>query len=137
MPRVVHFEVCADNENMERAAKFYTKIFGWEVDKWEGNNGSVYWPVNTGDEPEQGINGGLVQRHDPAHVTRIVLGMFLRWTSSRPKSPLRAGRSLSPSSLSQGLAMPPTLPTRKATRSESLRTTTQRLSRRPWMCRPN
>ena len=73
MPRVVHFEVCANNDNMERAAKFCTSIFGWKVDKWEGNNGSVYWPVNKGDEPEQGINGGLVQRHDPAHVTRIVL----------------------------------------------------------------
>ncbi len=71
MPRVVHFEVCADD--MDRAAKFYTDVFGWNVEKWEGENSFVYWLVNTGEEPEQGINGGMVQRHDPAHVTRIVL----------------------------------------------------------------
>ena len=71
MPRVVHFEVCADD--MERAGQFYASVFGWKVDKWEGGNEFVYWLVNTGDEPEQGINGGLVQRHEPADVTRIIL----------------------------------------------------------------
>ena len=71
MPRVVHFEVCADD--MERAERFYSEVFGWTVNKWEGEGEFSYWLVNTGKEGEQGIDGGLVQRHDPAHVTRIVL----------------------------------------------------------------
>ena len=71
MPRVVHFEVCADD--MERAEKFYSEVFGWTVKKWEGEEGFSYWLVNTGKEGESGIDGGIVQRHDPSHVTRIVL----------------------------------------------------------------
>ena len=34
MPRVVHFEIRADNP--ERAVKFYSEIFGWEIQKWDG-----------------------------------------------------------------------------------------------------
>ncbi|HEV2494165.1 MAG TPA: VOC family protein [Terriglobia bacterium] len=34
MPRVIHFEINADQP--ERAAKFYTAVFGWEIKKWEG-----------------------------------------------------------------------------------------------------
>ena len=71
MPRVVHFEVHADD--LERAAKFYTDIFGWKVNKWEGENGFVYWLVTTGEDSTPGINGGMVQRQDPASVTTTVL----------------------------------------------------------------
>ncbi len=34
MPRVVHFEINADDP--ERAAKFYQNVFGWKIKKWEG-----------------------------------------------------------------------------------------------------
>ena len=71
MPRVVHFEVYADD--MDRAAKFYGEVFGWTVNKWEGEGGFAYWLVNTGEEPEQGINGGMVQRSSPETVTTIML----------------------------------------------------------------
>ncbi len=31
MPRVVHFEIAVDNP--QRAIDFYTKVFGWKVEK--------------------------------------------------------------------------------------------------------
>ena len=34
MPRVVHFEISADDP--ERAVKFYQKVFSWEIKKWDG-----------------------------------------------------------------------------------------------------
>ena len=71
MPRVVHFEVYADD--LDRASQFYGDVFGWSVNKWEGEGGFVYWLVNTGEEPAQGINGGLLQRPDPAAVTTVIL----------------------------------------------------------------
>ena len=58
MPRVVHFEVHADNP--ERAVKFYSGVFGWELVKWEGPQD--YWLITTGPDSEPGINGGLMQR---------------------------------------------------------------------------
>jgi predicted enzyme related to lactoylglutathione lyase len=62
--RVAHFEIHA--ENPERAVEFYTKVFGWEITKWEGGQ-MEYWMVMTGkrDEPG-GINGGLMRRRGPA-----------------------------------------------------------------------
>jgi len=65
MPRIVHFEVHADDP--ARAAKFYTDVFGWEIKKWDGP--VDYWMVMTGDKTSeqkgregQGIDGGLMQR---------------------------------------------------------------------------
>jgi uncharacterized protein len=58
MPRVVHFEIHA--ENPERAIKFYTKLFGWEFSKWAGP--MDYWLIKTGPDSQKGINGGLVRR---------------------------------------------------------------------------
>lgn len=31
MPRVVHFDITADDP--ERASKFYTDVFGWRIEK--------------------------------------------------------------------------------------------------------
>ncbi|HEX2787098.1 MAG TPA: VOC family protein [Ignavibacteria bacterium] len=36
MGRVVHFEIHVDDVN--RASKFYSDIFGWEFNKWEGGD---------------------------------------------------------------------------------------------------
>ena len=56
--RFVHFEIVA--ENPEKAAEFYTKVFGWKISKWEG--GAVeYWLVMTGEKGEPGIDGGIVR----------------------------------------------------------------------------
>jgi predicted enzyme related to lactoylglutathione lyase len=60
MPRVIHFEIAADQP--DRAAKFYSRIFGWKIERWEGPVN--YWLVATG-EGGTGINGGLRERTDP------------------------------------------------------------------------
>lgn len=60
--RVIHFEIQADEP--ERAVKFYTDVFGWEIKKWDGSLVMNYWIVMTGDKDskEAGINGGLHKR---------------------------------------------------------------------------
>jgi predicted enzyme related to lactoylglutathione lyase len=59
--RVAHFEIQADDP--ERAARFYTDVFGWEIKKWEGGQ-MEYWLIMTAekDSKELGINGGLLRR---------------------------------------------------------------------------
>ena len=68
MPRVIHFEIPADDP--ERAGKFYTDVFGWQIAKWGG--AQPYWLVTTGkDEP--GINGGILKRpHSGAGTVNTV-----------------------------------------------------------------
>jgi predicted enzyme related to lactoylglutathione lyase len=61
MPRVVHFEISADDP--QRAADFYARVFGWKVHKWDGPQD--YWLVQTGEASEPGINGGLFKRKGP------------------------------------------------------------------------
>ncbi|HYG10225.1 MAG TPA: VOC family protein [Pyrinomonadaceae bacterium] len=60
MPRVIHFELSADDP--ERAVKFYDEVFGWKTQKWDGPQS--YWLLETGDEGQPGINGGLMKRAD-------------------------------------------------------------------------
>ncbi len=61
MPRPIHFEIHADEP--ERAIGFYSKLFGWHFTKWDGP--MEYWMVVTGNDPEPGINGGLMKRMGP------------------------------------------------------------------------
>jgi predicted enzyme related to lactoylglutathione lyase len=58
MPRVVHFEIPADDP--DKVAKFYTDVFGWQIQKVEGP--MEYWLVYTGEEGSPGINGGIYRR---------------------------------------------------------------------------
>jgi uncharacterized protein len=58
MPRVVHFEIHADD--LQRARDFYTKVLDWKITKWDGP--VDYWMIVTGKEGEPGINGGLIKR---------------------------------------------------------------------------
>jgi len=58
MPRVVHFEIHADNP--DRAIKFYRDVFEWEFTRWDGPQS--YWLIKTGPDSQPGINGGLIQR---------------------------------------------------------------------------
>ena len=62
MGRVVHFEIHAADP--ERAVKFYTDVFGWEIQKWDGPQD--YWLVMTG-EDEPGIDGAILKRPDGAN----------------------------------------------------------------------
>jgi uncharacterized protein len=59
MPRVVHFEIHA--ENPERAVRFYSALFSWEFTKWAGPQD--YWLIKTGPDGQPGINGGMIKRH--------------------------------------------------------------------------
>lgn len=61
MPRVIHFEIHAEDTN--RASKFYESTFGWNFIKWDGPE--EYYLINTGPDSEPGINGGLMKRRDP------------------------------------------------------------------------
>ena len=61
MNRPTHFELHADNP--ERAIAFYTAVFGWHFQKWDGP--VPYWLITTGTEAP-GINGGMVPRRGAA-----------------------------------------------------------------------
>jgi predicted enzyme related to lactoylglutathione lyase len=61
MPRPTHFEIPSDNP--QKAADFYTKVFGWKITKWDGP--TEYWLVSTGDALEPGIDGGLLKKQHP------------------------------------------------------------------------
>lgn len=69
MPRVVHFEVMADE--VDRAIKFYTDVFGWKFNKWDGP--MEYWLVTTGEEDKPGIDGGFMKRPAPGAVGSNVI----------------------------------------------------------------
>lgn len=58
MPRVIHFEIHADDP--ERAVKFYKKAFSWKIKKWKGP--VDYWLVKTGEDDKPGINGAIMHR---------------------------------------------------------------------------
>ena len=58
MPTVVHFEIPADD--IGRAKKFYSELFGWEVNKIPKME---YWLITTsGEKP---VGGGMMKRQHP------------------------------------------------------------------------
>lgn len=71
---IVHFEIPADQP--ERAVKFYSELFGWDIKKYEGSaaNGMDYWMVQTvptdaeGRPSRPGVNGGLMPRMFPGQA---------------------------------------------------------------------
>jgi uncharacterized protein len=69
MSRVVRFEINVDQP--ERAAQFYSEVFGWKILKWEGP--MDYWLIHTGDGP--GIDGGLARRENPSDTTINTIGV--------------------------------------------------------------
>jgi predicted enzyme related to lactoylglutathione lyase len=71
MPRVIHFEISADDP--ERAAAFYREVFGWQIEKWVGP--LDYWLITTGPPDEPGIDGGLAKRASPQEQTRNTIGV--------------------------------------------------------------
>src|SRR5437763_16933264 len=65
MPRVIHFEISADDP--ARAGQFYSDVFGWNVQKWDGP--VDYWLVTTGDKSQPGIDGAIMPRAEGAAPT--------------------------------------------------------------------
>ncbi|HEY3364824.1 MAG TPA: VOC family protein [Symbiobacteriaceae bacterium] len=68
MPRVTHFEFAADQP--ERAVKFYTEVFGWKVNKWEGPQD--YWLLTTGEQGTPGIDGAIMRPMGPQRVVNTI-----------------------------------------------------------------
>jgi predicted enzyme related to lactoylglutathione lyase len=64
MPTIVHFEIPTDD--LERAKRFYTELFGWKIEKYPGP--MEYWMITTTDEEgKKALEGGMMQRQDPQH----------------------------------------------------------------------
>jgi uncharacterized protein len=61
MPRVIHFEIHADQP--DRAIAFYSSVFGWQFDRFKGD--MPYWLVTTGAPGTPGIDGGMIERRGP------------------------------------------------------------------------
>jgi uncharacterized protein len=68
MGRVVHFEIHAADP--DRAERFYRRVFGWEISRWEGAP-LDYRLITTGKEGEPGINGAVVQRRGALDGTAV------------------------------------------------------------------
>src|SRR5919106_3434528 len=58
MPKISYIYFSADDPN--RAINFYSKVFGWQINKWEGP--MEYWQIKTGENNEAGIDGGMSRR---------------------------------------------------------------------------
>lgn len=66
MPKITHFEISCDD--IQRASKFYTKVFGWQIDQGEGDEDD-YLMINPEDDDDYGITGGLTVRSYPSDST--------------------------------------------------------------------
>jgi predicted enzyme related to lactoylglutathione lyase len=72
MSRPVHFEIHATDPLA--LMDFYTKLFGWSFNKWEGGE---YWTISTGPDERRGINGGMVPRRGPAPEGNAAVNGFV------------------------------------------------------------
>ncbi len=61
MPRVIHFELPADDP--DRAVAFYSGVFNWKIEKWAGPED--YWLITTGSATQPGIDGAITRRQEP------------------------------------------------------------------------
>ena len=78
MGRVIHFEIPVDNP--DQAVEFYTQVFEWKIETWEGPQ--EYWLATTGPREEPGIDGALTRRSDLASATvntNTVNRRFIVW----------------------------------------------------------
>jgi uncharacterized protein len=69
MPNVIHFEVAVDK--MERAARFYKKVFNWKIESED--EADSYRSIETDTDDDPGITGGMIQRTDPADSTVVTI----------------------------------------------------------------
>ena len=71
MTRIMHFEIPADDP--ARASEFYSKVFGWKFEKWDGP--MEYWMITTGKEGEPGINGGMMKKGEKLDRVRNTINV--------------------------------------------------------------
>jgi uncharacterized protein len=68
---LVWFEIPADN--VGRARKFYSKLFGWKITKFPGAGARDYWHIDTGGA-DASPDGGMMERQSLGHgVTNYIL----------------------------------------------------------------
>jgi predicted enzyme related to lactoylglutathione lyase len=72
MSRAVHFEIHAANP--PALIDFYTSLFGWTFNKWEGGD---YWMIHTGPDEQPGINGGLMPRRGELPAPLAAVNAFV------------------------------------------------------------
>jgi len=66
---IVHFEIPAND--VEKLRKFYSKLFGWKIEKMPGP--MDYWTIETvpidkkGMPIRPGVNGGMMKKQHPEH----------------------------------------------------------------------
>ncbi len=76
MFNVVHFEIPADD--VERAQKFYSGLFGWKIEKLTGPSPVEYWLITAGtpgkEEPAV-LGGGMMKREDPEQKITIYINV--------------------------------------------------------------
>lgn len=68
MPTIVHFEIPSDN--IERSRKFYNELFGWNIEKWPGNENmpsemEYLMITTTDDKGNKAVGGGMMSRQNP------------------------------------------------------------------------
>jgi predicted enzyme related to lactoylglutathione lyase len=73
MSRVVHFEIHATDP--EGLVSFYTDLFGWTIQKWDGP--MEYWIIRTGPAEEIGIDGGLLRRQGDAPAAMQAVNAYV------------------------------------------------------------
>jgi len=72
MPTIVHFDLPADN--VERAKKFYEKLFDWEIQS--GSDAHAFFLIETKDlNGGPGIGGGMGERGLPGQSTMNYIGV--------------------------------------------------------------
>ena len=65
MSSIVHFEIPA--EDLQRAKNFYTKLFGWKIESWQGMD---YMMIDT-----YGLGGGMMKRMHPDQQITDYIGV--------------------------------------------------------------
>ncbi|MFC1755723.1 VOC family protein [Thermoproteota archaeon] len=67
---IVHFEIPA--KDLEKQNKFYSKLFGWKIEKVEGMDYCMIYTVPVDKEgmlKRPGVNGGMIKKQNPDHKT--------------------------------------------------------------------
>ena len=85
MPTIVHFEIPADD--VEKAKKFYTDLFGWKIEKLSVTDDSrltsaataqpiEYWIITTTDDKgNKALGGGMMKRQMPEQQVTNYIGV--------------------------------------------------------------
>jgi predicted enzyme related to lactoylglutathione lyase len=76
MDGLVHFEIHATDP--EKLIAFYTQVFGWKIEKYEGVPDLEYWGVWTcAKDAPNAINGGLIRRKTAAPADGAAVNAFV------------------------------------------------------------